>query len=298
MASTGERLERGMTQFSDRTLTTAVVDSLENTEDARLREVVSGLVRHLHAFIREVAPSEAEWDAGMRFLAEAGRMCDDKRQELNLLSDILGATMLVDYINHRAPDGASESSVLGPFYREGAAVMVAGSNISTDGLGEPLLVSGRASERVREPIVGAVLDVSQASPLGVFENQDPAQPEMNLRGKCLTDEGGRYRFRTVRPSSYPIPHHGPAGRLLRALGRHPYRPAHIHFVISAEGYAPLTTQLFVSGDEYLESDAVFGVKDALIVDLRRHESEDEARRLEVSAPFYTVEYDFALRPAA
>jgi hydroxyquinol 1,2-dioxygenase len=287
-----------MTQFSDRTLTDAVLKSLEATEDPRLKQVVSGLVRHLHGFIREVAPTEAEWNAGMRFLAEAGWMCDDRRQEFNLLSDILGATMMVDYVNHRAPDGASESSVLGPFYRAGAEVMAAGSNISRDGLGEPVIVSGRVSDLARAPIEGAVLDVWQTSPVGLYENQDPEQPEMNLRGRFLTDQGGRYRFRTVRPSSYPIPHDGPAGRLLRALGRHPYRPAHIHFIISAEGYAPLTTQLFVSGDEYLDSDAVFGVKDALIVDLRRHEAEDEAHRLEVSAPFYTVEYDFALRPAA
>jgi catechol 1,2-dioxygenase len=152
-----------------------------------------------------------------------------------------------------------------------------------------VIVSGRVSDLARQPIPGAVLDVWQTSPVGLYENQDPDQPEMNLRGKFLTDERGRYRFRTVRPSSYPIPHDGPAGRLLRALGRHPYRPAHIHFVIWAEGYAPLTTQLFVSGDEYLDSD---------VVDLRPHASEDEARRLEVTAPFYTVEYDFVLRPAA
>jgi protocatechuate 3,4-dioxygenase beta subunit len=150
---------------------------------------------------------------------------------------------MVDYVNHRAPDGASESSVLGPFYREGAEVMAAGSNISKDGLGEPVIVSGRVSDLAREPIEGAVLDVWQTSPVGLYENQDPEQPEMNLRGKFLTDEGGCYRFRTVRPSSYPIAHDGPAGRLLRALGRHPYRPAHIHFVITAKGYAPLTTQL-------------------------------------------------------
>lgn len=286
-----------MTQFSDRTLTDAVLKSLERTENPRLKEVVGSLVRHLHGFIREAAPTEAEWNAGMRFLAEAGWMCDDRRQEFNLLSDILGATMMVDYVNHRAPDDASESSVLGPFYREGAEVMAAGASISKDHVGEPVIVSGQISDLAREPIVGAVLDVWQTSPLGLYENQDSNQPEMNLRGKFLTDERGRYHFRTVKPSSYPIPHDGPAGRLLRSLGRHPYRPAHIHFIISAEGYTPLTTQLFVSGDEYLDSDAVFGVKDVLIVDLTRHESEDEARRLEVTTPFYTVEYDFVLRPA-
>ena len=143
--------------------------------------------------------------------------------------------------------------MLGPFYRAGAEVMPAGSNISRDGRGEPLIVSGRVGDLAREPIEGAVLDIWQTSPGGLYENQDPEQPEMNLRGRFLTDQGGRYCFRTVRPSSYPIPHDGPAGRLLRALGRHPYRPAHIHFIISAEGYAPLTTQLFVSGDEYLDS---------------------------------------------
>ena len=266
-----------------------MVNSLEQTEDARLREVVPWVGQAPARVHPRVAPSEAEWNAGMRFLAEA--VVRRHRQEFNLLSDILGATMMVDYVNHRAPDGASELSVLGPFYREGAEVMAAGSSISRDGLGEPVIVSGRVSNPAREPIEGAVLDVWQTSPAGLYENQDPDQPEMNLRGKFLTDEGGRYRFRTVRPSSYPIPHDGPAGRLLRALGRHPYRPAHIHFVISAEGYAPLTTQLFVSGDEYTDFDACVRRQGR---PYRRSERatisrNDEARRLEVTAPFFTVE---------
>ena len=286
-----------MAEFSESTLTEAVLETLKGTEDARLKEVAASLVRHLHGFIREVRPTEAEWQRGLDFLAEVGRMCDDRRQEFNLLSDILGATMLVDFVNHAGADGASESSVLGPFYRDGAAEMAMRANISRDGVGDPVIVAGRITDTAGAPLAGALLDVWQTSPNGLYENQDPDQPDMNLRARFRTARDGAYAFRTVKPFSYPIPHDGPAGKLLRALGRHPYRPAHIHFIVSAKGFEPLTTQLFVDDDDYLDSDAVFGVKDSLVVGFRRHDSADEARGEGVSAPFYTVAYDFALRPA-
>jgi catechol 1,2-dioxygenase len=279
-------------------ITERVLRSLEHTPDLRLKTVMTSLIRHLHAFIREVQPTEAEWLQAIRFLTRVGQMCDERRQEFILLSDALGASILVDAINHRADDGATESTLLGPFYRPGAPELPFGASISRDGRGEPVVVSGRVLSTEGTPIAGAVLDVWQANAHGLYEQQDPTQPEMNLRGRFRTDAEGRYRFVTVRPSSYPIPDDGPVGELLRALGRHPYRPAHIHFIVTAPGYAPLTTHLFVAGDPYLNSDAVFGTKDSLVVEFVRHESSEEAAQHGVHAPFYTVGYDFVLRRTA
>ncbi len=279
-------------------ITERVLRSLDRTPNPRLKAVMSSLVRHLHAFIREVEPTEAEWWQAIQFLTRVGQMCDDRRQEFILLSDVLGASILVDAINHRADDGATESTLLGPFYRPGAPELPAGASISRDGRGEPVVVWGHVRSTEGAPIAGAVLDVWQANAHGLYEQQDPTQPEMNLRGRFRTDAAGRYTFVTVRPASYPIPDDGPVGELLRALGRHPYRPAHIHFIVTAEGYAPLTTHLFVAGDPYLDSDAVFGTKDALVVEFVRSDSAEEAARYGVRAPFYTVQYDFVLRRAA
>ena len=222
-------------------------------------------------------------------------MCDEKRQEFILLSDVSGVTMLVDAINHRLSDGATESTIFGPFYREGAAELPMGATISKDGRGEPVVVTGRVFSTDGEPIPGALLDVWETDENGLYEQQDPEQPEMNLRGKFRTDSQGRYCFVGIKPVSYAIPDDGPVGQLLRALGRHPFRPAHIHLLVSANGFAPVTTHLFVKGDPYLDSDAVFGTKDSLVVDFVRCDSEEEAARYHVNAPFYRVEYDFLLK---
>jgi protocatechuate 3,4-dioxygenase beta subunit len=256
---------------------------------------MTSLVTHLHAFIRDVELTEAEWMIGIQFLTQVGQMCDDRRQEFILLSDTLGVSMLVDAINHRADRGSTESTVLGPFYREGAVELPAGGSISLDGRGEPAIVSGRVLSTDGAPIAGAVLDVWEGNDAGLYEQQDPNQPDMNLRGRFRTDAEGRYSIVAIKPVSYPVPDDGPVGQMLRSLGRHPYRPAHIHFIVSAEGHAPLTTHLFASGDQYLESDAVFGTKDSLIVDFARHDSAEEAASHGVAAPFYTVEYDFVLK---
>ena len=279
-------------------ITEQVLRSLDHTPNPRLKTVMTSLIRHLHAFIREVKPTEAEWLQAIQFLTRVGQLCDERRQEFILLSDALGASILVDAVNHHADDGATESTLLGPFYRPGAPELPSGASISRDGRGEPVVVSGRVLSTDGVPIPGAVLDVWQANAHGLYEQQDPTQPEMNLRGRFRTDTEGRYRFITVRPSSYPIPHDGPVGELLRALGRHPYRPAHIHFIVTAEGYAPLTTHLFAAGDPYLDSDAGFGTKDSLVVEFVRHDSAEEAAQHGVRAPFYTVQYDFVLRRAA
>jgi protocatechuate 3,4-dioxygenase beta subunit len=258
---------------------------------------MTSLIAHLHAFIREVELTEAEWWQAIQFLTRVGQMCDDRRQEFVLLSDTLGVSMLVDAINHATGGVATESTVLGPFYREGAREVPAGASISLDGRGEPAVVSGRVLSTDGTPLAGAVLDVWEGNENGLYEQQDPDQPDMNLRGRFRTDAEGRYTIVAIKPVSYPIPDDGPVGQMLRALGRHPYRPAHIHFIVSADGHAPLTTHLFAEGDPYLGSDAVFGTKDSLVVDFVRNESPQAAAAHGVGAPFYTVTYDFVLSPA-
>lgn len=282
--------------YSEDQFTQNVLDSLAQTPDPRLQQVMTSLISHLHAFIREVAPTEEEWMQGLLFLTRTGQMCDERRQEFILLSDITGASMLIDTINHRTSAGATEHTVLGPFYREGAPALPMGASISQDGRGEPTVVSGRVLSTDGTPIAGALLDVWETNEDGLYEQQDPEQPDMNLRGTFRTDGAGRYCFVGIKPVSYPIPTDGPAGQLQRALGRHPFRPAHIHLRISATGFAPVTTHLFVKGDPYLASDAVFSTKDSLVVDFVRHTSGEEAARYGVRAPFYMVAYDFALQP--
>jgi hydroxyquinol 1,2-dioxygenase len=285
-----------MSNNTEEQITRNVLNSMAQAPNARLKEVMSSLITHLHAFIREVNLTEAEWMQGIQFLTRTGQMCDDRRQEFILLSDVIGVSMLVDAINHRAEDGATESTVFGPFYREGTRELPPGATISLDGRGEPAVVMGRVLSTDGTPIPGALLDVWETDENGLYEQQDPEQPDMNLRGKFRTDSQGRYCFVGIKPVSYPIPDDGPVGQLLRALGRHPYRPAHIHLLISAEGFVPVTTHLFVKGDPYLDSDAVFGTKDSLVVDFIRHDSDEEAAQYHVNAPFYTVEYDFVLKP--
>ncbi len=285
-----------MSNNTEERITDNVLASMAQAPNPRLKAVMEHLVSHLHAFIREVELTEEEWALGIQFLTRAGQLCDDKRQEFILLSDILGVTMLVDGINHRTPDGATESTIFGPFYREGAPELPAGATISQDGRGEPVIVSGPVLSTGGTPIPDAVLDIWETDENGLYEQQDPEQPDMNLRGKFRSDREGYYRFTAIKPVSYAIPDDGPAGQLLRALGRHPFRPAHIHLLVSADGYKPVTTHLFVRGDPYLESDAVFGTKDSLIVQFVRHDAIEEAERYHVTTPFYTVEYDLVLKP--
>ncbi len=279
------------------TITADVLARIANTKDKRLKQVMTALITHLHGFVREIEPSEAEWMQAIQFLTTVGKKCDDMRQEFILLSDTLGATMLIDAINHRKPKGATESSVLGPFYREDAPEIAQGQTINLTPDGEPCLVRGHVRTPNGAPIKGAVLDIWQTAANGMYEGQDKDQPAFNLRGKLKTDERGRYEFRTVVPVCYPIPDDGPVGQLLKATGRHPYRPAHIHFIVSAKGYQPIVTQVFADTDAYIKSDAVFGVKDSLVVHFDKHGSKADAARLGLNAPFYTLDYDFGLAPA-
>ena len=287
-----------MSNNSEDRITEAVLKSFANTPNPRLHLLLTSLVTHLHAFIRDVEPTEAEWFAAINFLTRTGQMCDDKRQEFILLSDTLGVSMLVDAVNHRLGAGATESTIFGPFYRSGAPELPHGASINQDGGGEPAVVSGRVLATDGTPIANATLDVWETNENGMYDQQDQAQSDMNLRGKFRTDDQGRYKFVGIRPVPYPIPDDGPVGEMLRASGRNWYRAAHIHLIVSAAGYVPVTTHLFVKGDSYLASDAVFGVKDSLIADFVRHDSADAAAQHNVTAPFYTVEHDWVLEPVA
>jgi hydroxyquinol 1,2-dioxygenase len=283
-------------------ITAEVLARFAETPDPRLRRIMLALIHHLHAFVKEVELTEAEWFQAIALLTETGRLwCSDKRQEFILFSDALGVSMVVDLINHRKPEGATESTVFGPFHRLGAPEMLPGGNIaSLDKRAAPALVGGRVLDLDGRPIAGALLDVWQAQSNGLYDSQDTQVEGLHMRGKFRTDSEGRYLVRTVRPVHYPIPADGPVGHMLRATGGHPWRPAHIHFVVSAEGYEPVTTHIFDRADEYLESDAVFAVKDSLICDFVRHEVADdaEAARLGVMPPFYTARFDFRLKRAA
>jgi catechol 1,2-dioxygenase len=276
-----------MRDVSEATATEAVVEKLAGCENLRLKQVMASLVRHLHGFVREIEPTEAEWFAAIKFLTDTGHMCDDKRQEFILLSDTLGVSTLVELINNRKSPGMTETSVLGPFWVEGAPHLPMGSSIVKDGSVADLLVHGRVHDPAGRPVAGAVLDVWQTAPNGMYDVQDPNQPAMNLRGKFTTGADGAFDFHTILPTPYPIPHDGPVGALLTATGRHPWRPAHLHFIISAPGYRSLTTALYFEDDPYVDSDAVFGVKSDLVV---RPKSRERAEGLE-------VRYDFGLERA-
>ena len=285
-----------MRNMTESQITAEVLKRFENTDNLRVKQIVTNLISHLHAFVREVELTEEEWFEAISFLTETGQKCTDTRQEFILLSDTIGVSMLVDLINHRKPDGATESTVFGPFYTPGAPEMESGGNIARQDDGPACVVSGRVTDLNGTPLKNALLDVWQTSSNGFYDSQDPNQPEFNMRGKFRTDENGQYCIHTSVPVSYPIPVDGPVGKMLKLAGRHPNRPAHIHFIVSAEGFEPVTTHLFDESDPYIDSDAVFGVKNSLLCTFARHDSEQEAAAHHVSAPFYTVDYDFVLVP--
>jgi len=252
----------------------------------RLAEIMRSLVRHLHAFIKDVELTQDEWGVAIDFLTRTGQICDDKRQEYILLSDVLGASMLVDAINNRRPTGATENTVLGPFHVDGAPEYEMGASITQQGAKETCLYEGRVTDLDGNPVEGARIDVWCDNEDGFYDVQQPdLQPAFNNRGVFTTGADGLYRFRGIKPVSYPIPDDGPVGQLLGHLGRHPYRPAHMHFIVSAEGFDTVITHTFVDGDEYLQSDAVFGVKASLIA---RFEPLNEG------VAKWRSEYDFVL----
>ncbi len=271
--------------FNEETLTAEVLRRLSGTPNRRLKQVMTSMVKHLHAFVREVRPTQAEWFEGIKFLTETGHWCDDKRQEFILMSDTLGVSMLVDFLNYGKVGSATESTVLGPFFVENAPELEHGASIVKPGTpGEPCFVRGRVKDLQGRPVAGAIIDVWQAGGDGFYDVQKP--DGTNLRARFRSGADGGFSFRCVKPESYPVPHDGPVGKMLVATGRHPMRPGHLHFMIEAPGYDKLVTHLFVKGDEYLDSDAVFGVKRSLIVDFARD-----------SSGTYALAYDFVLKPA-
>ena len=284
--------------FTEANSAEVVISRIAADTDPRLRQIVSVLVKHLHAAVKELEPSQDEWLQAIQFLTATGHKCDDWRQEFILLSDVLGVSMLVDAINNRKPSGASESTVLGPFHVDGAPELAMGADICLDQKGEPMLVRGRILDTEGQPIAAAKIDVWQANDEGFYDvQQQGIQPEFNLRGVFRTGSNGAYWFRGVKPRYYPIPADGPVGQMLQALGRHPYRPAHLHYIITATGFAPLTTHIFDPDDKYIHSDAVFGVKQSLMAKFDWIDQPQAIADADMTTPFYLVEHDFVLAPA-
>jgi protocatechuate 3,4-dioxygenase beta subunit len=275
-----------MTAMTPDQLTQQVISAYAGAPEPRLRELFAALIRHLHAFAVETQLTPQEWMAGIEFLTATGQKCDAERQEFILLSDVLGLSSLVDLVN--AADGATESTVLGPFYVPGAPVREMGEQIGRPEDGEATLVRGHVTDRGGKPLDGATLDIWQSASNGLYDTQDPQQPPFNLRGVFVTGPDGAYEFRTVRPVSYPIPTDGPVGGLLASAGRHHWRAAHIHAIVSAPGHRSVTTHIFDADNPYLDSDTVFGVKDSLVRQFPRAGPQDPA---DVS---YVADMDFVL----
>ncbi|MFD1984289.1 intradiol ring-cleavage dioxygenase [Mesorhizobium newzealandense] len=251
--------------FTEENSTEAVNARMGESADPRLVEVMTCLVKHLHAFAKEIHLTQEEWDFGIDFLTRTGQICSAERQEFILLSDVLGFSMLVDAINNRRPTGATENTVLGPFHVDNPPVRKMGENICLDGKGESCLFEGRVLDLGGNPVNDARVDVWSDNADGFYDVQQLGiQPKWNNRGLFVTGEDGRYAFVGIKPVSYPIPDDGPVGKMLGKLHRHPYRPAHMHYLVTAPGYQKLVTHIFVRDDPYLESDAVFGVKKSLI----------------------------------
>ncbi len=286
-----------MREFNEDTLTAAVVKRLQEARDPRVREVLSSAIKHLHAFAREVQLTEEEWFAGIKFLTAVGQKCDDKRQEFILLSDVLGLSMMVVALGSKASTGATESTVLGPFYAHGAKEFGYGGDLREGATmeGEDVYVSGRVLSVDGKPIGNALLDVWQAKADGVYDVQTGG--ELELRGRIKANAAGEYAFKSYKPKFYSIPTDGPVGDLLRATSNQHMRPAHMHAIVSAPGYQQVITHLFVDGDPYIESDAVYAVKDSLIARYRKVDSPDEAKKLGMPCPFLRLDWDFKLAPA-
>jgi catechol 1,2-dioxygenase len=264
-----EPIPHGVVDGPD-SLTGIVLKAMSRTPDPRLKAVMESLVRHLHAFVRDARPTEEEFERGVDFLVRLGQSSGPEKNEVILASDLLGVSTLVMLINNAIGRGETDAALLGPFWRGDSPMCKAGESIARDAKGgEPLEVHGEVTDIAGAPVAGATVDVWQASPVGLYENQDPEQPDHNLRGRFETGAAGRFHFRSVKPAGYPVPVDGPCGELLRAQQRHPYRPAHIHFMISREGYKTLITQVFDNSDHRIESDVVFGVTPALSGEFRR-----------------------------
>jgi len=285
-----------MRELDEKSITQAVIGRLAECDDPRFKHVMTSLVTHLHDFVREVKLTEPEWLAAIQFLTSVGKTCTDKRQEFILLSDTLGVSILVITLNHPPEEGSADSTVMGPFYLEGAPDLPRGSNLAVGVKGEPAFYSGRVLSVAGRPIENALLDIWSGNGEGDYDMQIPGEAGMKARGRIRTDGEGRYWFRSIKPTFYPVPTDGPVGLMLNRMGRHPYRPGHIHMIVSAPGYRPVTTHLFVADSDYLDSDAVFGMKESLVARFDRNPAGMDPDGQRIDTPFYTVNYDFRLRP--
>lgn len=284
-----------MRNMTESEMTDVVLERYVGTPDPRLCEIMQSLIKHAHAFVRDIRLTEAEWLKGIEFLTATGQICDDKRQEMILLSDNLGISALVNMVSANVPDGATETTVLGPFYVPGSPKREWGQSILLRDSDEiPLVIHGRVHDQDGNAIANASIEVWQTDSNGMYDIQDSSQPEDNLRGCYTANDKGEFYIRSIRPTSYPIPTDGPVGVLLRATDRHPFRPAHVHAIVSAPGYQPLTTHLFDSEDKYLDSDVVFAVKESLIRTFAKNTSADDAKRFGLEGPFWELDNDFVL----
>ena len=276
-----------MRNLNQDTITQAVIDRLADTPDPRLKRIMTSLVQHLHAFAREVKLTEAEWMQGIEFLTATGHITDDKRQEFILLSDTLGLSMLTVAMNNDKPAGCTEATVFGPFFVEGSPEYQQGDDVANGAKGTPCEVDGTVRGLDGQPVAGARLEFWQADADGEYDVQRPGNDAHQARGHIFSDADGSFRFRSILASAYPIPHDGPVGKMLAATGRHPWRPAHLHFMIGAPGYERLITHVFRDGDAYLDSDVVFGVRQSLVADWT---AEPDGS--------YRVHFDFVLNTAS
>lgn len=287
-----------MTQFSESELTDAVVESFDATPDARARFLLQELVKSLHDYVRKTGLTFGEWETAIDFLTRTGQTCTPSRQEFILLSDVLGVSMLVDAVNHRERAGATETTVLGPFYVGEHRVTPHGTDISETLSGDRMFVQARVTDLAGRPLAGAAVDVWHADDEGFYDSQRPAYASEgpSSRARFITDADGRFFFRTILPRSYPIPTDGPVGEMILKVQRHAMRPAHVHFLVDAKGYEPLVTHVFVGGDKYLDTDVVFGVKDELVAEVARRSDPVMPDGKPASAPWHLMTYDFRMKP--
>lgn len=290
-----------MTHDADATspadITAGVLAAFAGCEDERLLEIMRALVRHLHGFAVEVGLTGKEWEAGIRFLTDTGHITDEVRQEFILLSDTLGFSMLVDAVNHDRAGGGTESTVLGPFWAAASPERPYGDSIIEEPAGEPVFVRGRVLSLNGTPIAGARLDVWQNGDDSLYQVQKPDGNPHNLRGLFTTREDGGFAFVAVRPTDYTIPDDGPVGKMLAATGRHAWRPAHLHVIVSAGGHETVVTHLFDRESTHLDSDVVFGVKPSLIRDFVSRDPDDAERPAGIEGAWFSLETDFVLVPA-
>jgi hydroxyquinol 1,2-dioxygenase len=286
-----------MTYVTEDNLTDLAIERWSNIPDPRLRQIMTALVKHLHGFVREIEPTPAEWFTAIDWLTRTGKLCTDKRQEFILASDVLGVSMLVDAINNRLSSAATPSTVEGPFHIHDSPEVANGGDMAAGAPGEPCFVTGTVRGVGGEPVAGAELDVWQTDGEGLYEAQRDVEGAW-MRAVYRTGGDGRYAIRTVAPIGYTVPMDGTIGELMKRTRISHMRPAHIHFEVRAPGYKSVTTHLFRRGDQYIETDVVFGVKEPLIVDFQEKQGGEAPNGERLEAPFCEVRYDFVLQRAA